>query len=488
MTPWPYIDARYDRLEVALHDSHERDALELQLPGYLHAQRWFGGQSRAIQQAVLERWVELEKTGACICVVSVTDTNGVRTEHQLYLIAGPEEDGQRPVLDALTASEVRAELLALVLSGEGREGYRADLVCELVSSETEVCTGEGRLVGVEQSNSSIVYGNACILKVYRRLEHGENPDVELGTYLTREAGFSGVPSVLASARLESADGYSVVALMLQQYVPNQGDGWAWALENAGRAMSESGNGDELRQWLQGERRSLEGAAALGETTALLHTALAAATAEGLQPVPVSEDDLAAWQEELRQEASETYSTVKQVGLDEPELREVLQRIAEMEGTDGGSDVAGLKMRVHGDYHLGQVLRTENGFVVLDFEGEPARTLPERRALQHPLVDVAGMVRSWSYAAHTAGQRANNQELSEDWERPMRERFLGAYFQTAASANREFLPGEDDVRVHLLSLFELRKALYEIRYELNNRPEWVSIPAAAVVRLSRDLSI
>lgn len=487
MTPWLYIDARYERLEPALHDAIERTSLQRQLPGYLHTQRWFGGQARTVVEVTLERWVELETTGACICVVLVGDSVGVRTEHQLYLIVGPEEEGQRPVLDALELGEVRAELLALVLSGARREGYRAELVCEGGPDQPEGCRGEGRLVGVEQSNSSIIYDDACILKVYRRLEHGENPDLQLGRYLSGEAGFPGVPALLASARLESADGFNTTALMLQQYVPNEGDGWAWALEAAARAMSGAGGPENLPEWLHNERSSLGGAATLGETTARLHVALASASGEGMQPQTVTDEDLDAWGEDLRQEAREAARAMVQTEMQAPDLADAIQRVAEASERPAGMAAggAGLKMRVHGDYHLGQVLRTSTGFVVLDFEGEPARPLLERRVLQHPLVDVAGMVRSWSYAAHTAAQRAGTPEMASPWEQAMREEFLASYFRTAESASPEFLSADSAVRSGLLGLFELRKALYEVRYELNNRPDWVDIPASAVRRLAEE---
>ncbi len=476
------VSTRYGQLSEALHDARERESLEQQLTGYLRGQRWFGGQARELEAVSLERWVELE-SGACVCAVSVTDSEGVRTDHQLPLLLAAASGERRHVVDALSSGAVREELLRLSLSGGTREGHRARFVCESLG-DGNGCGGEGRLVGVEQSNSSVVYGEECILKVYRRLEQGANPEVELGRYLTAEAGFSATPRVLATARLEGPGGYGADALMVQQYVPNSGDGWAWALEAAKRALADVDTPARLRDWLDAERQTVEGAASLGVITARMHAALASAEAEGLKPQQVTKQDIRAWHEELGREARDVVATVERAGLDDPEL---LSAVRTLEGGGPGgaqsNAAGGLRTRVHGDYHLGQVLKTDEGFVVLDFEGEPARTLPERRALQHPLVDVAGMVRSWSYAAHTAAQDRGSPELATAWEAKVRDSFLQAYWEAASSSHPRFLPADEQTRENLLALFELRKALYEVRYELNNRPAWVGIPAAAVRRLA-----
>lgn len=476
-----YIDARHERLVDALHDAHERTALELQIPGYLQAQRWFGGQSRSLHTASIERWVELE-SGACIFVVGVTDTTGLETQHQLYLVTGERDGQQRVVIDALENAAVCDELLNLVLSGARREDYRAALVCEPTGLGTEDCTGEARLAGVEQSNSSVVYGEHCILKVYRRLERGTNPEVELGRYLSTEANFDLIPPVLATARLESADGYSVDALLLQQYVPNEGDGWSWAVDTARRAMVEAQGPDALGTYLEAERNTLDFAGALGEATARLHAALASAKSEEMAPQAVPGEVLERWAADLRREADETASLLQHSDTYAPELLEALRRVTDAVQLPT-PEAVGLQMRVHGDYHLGQVLRGRDGkLYILDLEGEPARSLAERRELRSPLVDVAGMVRSFSYAAHAAALDHASEDMAAAWERIVRNRFLEAYHAAASGTEPAILPRDEVAHGRLLAHFELQKVLYEVRYELNNRPEWLYIPAAGVRRL------
>lgn len=481
-----FIGARFERLEDVFHDHHERGALEMQLVGYLQRQRWFGGQARALQAVNLERWIPLE-SGACLCVVGATDVTGTVTEHQVYLYAGSEEGGQRSVADGLAVGPVRAELLRLARAGGRIGGYRAELVCAPTGVDPgEDCDGEGRPMGVEQSNTSAVFGEACAMKVYRRLERGANPDTEIGLYLTTEVGFSSTPQLLSVGRLESPDGFHSDAFALQRYIPNSGDGWAWALDAAGRALSEARDAASMRGWLESEGGTLEMAGRLGETTARLHGALGAATGEDMRPEPVTEELLSSWTDELRREAEETASLVERAGVDDPELLAAIRGAAEGEDPIpfGTAADAGLVMRVHGDYHLGQVLRGEDGgLYVLDFEGEPARGLLERRRRQHPLVDVAGMVRSLSYAARTAARDGEAAEAAEEWERAVRSRFLDAYRATVAASGAGILPASEGEGDRLLAHFELQKALYEVRYELNNRPEWLPVPAAGVRRLT-----
>lgn len=502
------IDAPHERLAEALGDTDARGAIEAQLPPYLQQHRWFGGASRNLTEAVIQRWVPVEADGvsACLCVASVTDSTGLETEHQLWLALEVASDvgsdlGVRPIVDALSLDGVRAEFLRLSLSGETREGHRARLVCNPTAPAAARCDGPSRLLGVEQSNSSIAYGDACILKVYRRLEQGPNPEVELSRYLTTEGGFTATPQVYATARLEGPDGYGADALMVQAFVPNEGDGWEWALGAARKALAavedpDAPHGtDDMHRWLKMEQQTIAAAESLGRTTAQMHAAFARATGEDLQPQPVGREDFDLWNRMLQQEADAT-AALQTEAFERAEFKFVTQdgpagwvkKITTVYVPD-----AGLKTRVHGDYHLGQVLRSESDFVVVDFEGEPARSLDERRSRQHPLVDVAGMLRSWNYAALTASQEFDSSNADETWTwshaemwgEIVRGYFLEAYWIEADAALPRFLPPDKKSLRTLLTFFELRKALYEVRYELNNRPDWAWIPEAAVKRFAGD---
>jgi maltokinase len=475
------VSGREGRIAGLLHDDAWRKALEGQLPTYLPGLRWFGGQTRELVAVRLERWVDLETDeDACLCVVAAQDAGGKTTEHQLYLETAGFQDGERMLRDALESGPIRAAILELCLKGAHRDGHELVLRGDPVAGAEPAsgCAGEGKLLGAEQSNSSVIYGEACILKVYRRLEAGPNPDTEMVRFLAAEAKFPAIPALVATALLEGPGRFSSDAITVQQFVPNQGDGWGWALERAEAAVRETRHEGDVSAWLRREGSTLAGARALGRITAQLHAALATADAPGMTPVRAKEEDLTSWLEDTREEAAHTLAVVRRA--ESPAIRaEAIERVSKMPPLAGLE--LGLKMRIHGDYHLGQVLRSGESFIILDFEGEPSRPIAERRALQHPLNDVAGMVRSWSYVAATAGRSAGGgaEPLAAAWLQVVREAFVTAYWEEAAGAPSAFVPADRNSRDRLLALFELRKALYEVQYELNNRPDWVGIPAGAL---------
>lgn len=484
MTETCYISARHESVLQALEDGVERAHVERQLPAYLRQQRWFGGQTRQLTAVRIDRWVSLPPAaaGGVLCHLTVADATGFITEHLLPLRAGEAAGGRRPLEDALQAGEIRVALLALALEGGRLDGHRAELAFEPTDALPPGEYGSGRLVGVEQSNTSIVYGAKAILKFYRRIAPGRNPDVELARYLTTASSFNAVPRVLASATLRDQAGYTADALLVQEFIPNHGDGWSWALERAGAAYAGGANAQDLADWLSTEGETQWGARELGAITGELHLALAAATSPSMAPEAGDTRAVAAWVRAVREEAARAAAAIDVAGLDRPRLRAALERARALDVAVTGAP--GQLIRVHGDYHLGQVLRARDRFVVLDFEGEPAKSLEERRARQHPLVDVAGMLRSWSYAAHaaaTASRAGPPNEVVQRWGALTRASFLAAYWGTIGAAPAGFMPANTDDREALLALFELRKALYELRYELDYRPDWVPIPAAAIER-------
>jgi maltokinase len=316
-------------------------------------------------------------------------------------------------------------------------------------------------MGSEQSNSSVVLGEELVLKVYRRLEAGINPELELLRFLT-ERGFPSIASLEGWAA-HIGQPLDATLAILQDYVPVRDDGWTLAL-----ADLAAGSDDRFVSLV---RR-------LGEVTGAMHSVLAS---ESSDPAFLTEEPsaeaLALIVARIDEEIEQVFSSLPDDPLLEPiagrgdELRDRLQAI-------GQSGPLGRLIRHHGDYHLGQVLWTErDDWVVLDFEGEPARPLTERRHKRSPLRDVAGMLRSFSYAA-SASSLEHGVDPPVGWEGQVRSEFLAGYLD---EVDPTIVPSGAALERRLV-LFELEKALYELRYELGHRPDWVRVPVAGIVQL------
>jgi len=376
-----------------------------------------------------------------------------------------------------------------------------------------------RRSSAEQSNSSVLFGERFILKLFRRQQAGPNPDCEIGQYLTQHVRFDNVPTFIGSMEYAPQNGESSTAGMLQALIANEGDGWKWTVEelerfyeiNAPIAFPADGEAARTMDFVELAEQPtsqvardhvgiyLESAATLGRRSAELHIALASPTADpAFAPEPLSAADLNSAFAELRRQASATFDLLKeslaQLPDDLVELaalllsrrRDVLDRFRSF----GGEELRAQKIRIHGDYHLGQVLRVKTDYVIIDFEGEPARPLSERRSKQSPLKDVAGMLRSFGYAAYSTLMNYTTRRpedltrlepWAQLWERSSAAEFLRAYRETTQAV--EFLPPDRDVFRRLLDVHLLDKALYELRYELNNRPTWVRIPLMGLLSLS-----
>ena len=314
-------------------------------------------------------------------------------------------------------------------------------------------------VGVEQSNSSVVFGHQLILKVFRRLEPGVNPELELLRFLSKR----GFPHIAPLAGWYAYTGRLMDATLgtLQEYLAGARDGWELCL-------------DDLEGFLPRAR-------ALGVVTGELHTALGSDMHDpDFAPEAPSTENLSLLTATVDEEIERMF-----VDLDtaSPALAPIAGRaqdVRERLQVMSHIGVGGRLIRTHGDYHLGQTMLAERGWVILDFEGEPARPLPERRRKRSPLRDVAGMLRSFAYAASAAEQRGV--AAPDGWESHARDGFLEGYF---AAVDGSLLPPGQEAINKLLSVFELEKAVYELRYELNNRPDWVAIPVAGIVRLLED---
>jgi maltose alpha-D-glucosyltransferase/alpha-amylase len=320
----------------------------------------------------------------------------------------------------------------------------------------------------------VTFGERLIMKFYRRLEEGINPDLEVSRFLS-ERGFPNIPAVAGYFEYRFDRRRSGTLGILQGYVPNQGDAWAYTLAQLERYLAHPTALDEY----------LERAALLGRHTAELHLALASEPDDpAFAPVPSTMLDQRSVYQSVRALAIQVLSLLRRPLLQsaQPDAAIILSMEGELMGRLRSllqRPITATRIRTHGDYHLGQVLWTGGDFMIIDFEGEPARPLAERRLKRWPLRDVAGMLRSFDYAVHTAlrPRRKGDPALGKAWLEKVTATYLGAYYETAGAAS--FLPPDETGRKVLLEAFLLEKALYEVRYELNNRPTWVGIPLKGI---------
>ena len=343
----------------------------------------------------------------------------------------------------------------------------------------------------EQSNTSIRVGERTILKVFRKLEEGLHPELELGRYLT-QTGFTAIPALLGWIEIEENDDLGwCTASVLQSFVPNEGDGWSWTLERLKRTTlnQEEPPRADMLDWLR----------SLAQRTAEMHRTFArnSQSAE-FHPERVAASDLAAWANSARESAAHVFHALEatteqakpQLLWLASELRSrrtllerSIQRLTELPSTF-------TKSRLHGDFHLGQTLVVGRDAIIIDFEGEPLRPIAERRAKHCVLRDVAGMLRSFSYAAataertlpkdFTAEQREGARAKLAAWQARASTAFLDTYIATSQGISS--LPADRPQAERLLRFFLLEKALYEITYEMANRPDWVDIPLRGVLEL------
>ena len=446
MPPTPAIDRRLQRLASAF------------TPEWLAAQRWYRGKSRGLASVELLDAAQIAGSPGWLLVLGATDASGAVARYQVPVT--PEGDSFREPVDG---EGVWRQLAALVLEGGELHGTHGRLTFTPTEAAGELLPGgvdalsalPERRLGVQQSNSSVAFGDRLILKVYRLLEPGGNPEVEMNAFLTdigfREApGLAGSASYLLARELHSA-------AMLQELVPSSGDGWSWAL---GR----------LSATVDGPADAIRGMGQIGRLTARMHAALASRPeAPGFPSRPAAREELAAWRAAAEGQLSAALAVLD--GDARPRLEAIAPRVAAgLQAIEAAGVVR--VTRIHGDYHLGQLLRTPDGFSVIDFEGEPARTLAERRAPASPLRDLAGMLRSLDYAAHSSSWDLR-EDGPQDWLLDARAAFLDGCGGI----------GPDDAP--LLAAFELEKACYEVVYEANMRPDWVWLPLEALERLVLD---
>jgi maltose alpha-D-glucosyltransferase/alpha-amylase len=513
------------------------------LPDFLGTRRWFAAKGGKIERVEVAAQAEFEDNGLLTLLrVHVDDESSEETGPQLYFLPlaadweeGTEEDGVSIFMPHVLAKLRRRARMGLLFDALADEQFCRRVV-EAMGENREMVIGEGRirfsgtdafgeLIGdepvselsvrraeVEQTNSSVILGERLILKAYRRLQKGTNPDLEIGRYLTEEVRFENTPPLAGAVEYDGPDGETTTLGLLQGFVENQGDGWSYVLDYLGRYLEDrlvtswSPEGEEDAETEREERGAEDAFFAslvrvLGLRTGELHAAFAAPTDDAaFAPEHASPEEVTGWAEGILAESRRTLDMLKrrrgklpeEAGPDADRLlglrRELTRRMKDVSKEGFGV----VKTRHHGDYHLGQVLVVGNDFQIIDFEGEPARPLAERRRKHSPLRDVAGMLRSFNYAIRSAlkdlgAERVEQLERLEPWvelwEERTKQAFLDGYVEGARGA-ASYPENEEHART-LIELFTLEKALYEIRYELDNRPDWVGIPIRGVLDLVRE---
>ena len=503
----------------ALLEGAGRERLAARLLDYARQRRWFRGKSRALGGGRIADVVPLdaESTDTAAHVLVVLEIQYAQGEPDLYVLpltrSAPESvralrerqphaviDGDDALVDGLATGPAAAVLFELAQTGGTRRGARGVLSAEcselfgrLVPAAGAAALGV-RVAGVEQTNSTVMFGDRALLKVYRQLSAGPNPELELGRFLERACEPPCVPRVLA-ALTYTPEGAPPRSLgIIHELIPNHGDAWSLAERELKRFFAQKPDA------ASGAGRFAAHATLLGRRTGELHLALAGRVrpvpdaGPDFAPEPLTEADRRALAQRTERMLADTLEALGRSGRSSPSIQRLLsdegrgaiQRVL-TEFREGPLEA--VKTRTHGDLHLGQVLAVSRAggapddddavddFVIIDFEGEPARPLHERRAKGSPLRDVMGMVRSFDYApeaALRAGDGAAGQGgRARAWTRQVTAAYRNAYLETTAGA--PFIPRDRAQLERLLTYYELEKVVYEVEYELNNRPDWLDIP-------------
>jgi len=529
-----------------------KGALESILPDYLKMRRWFGGKARRIKSTTIREAVTLPGTSPP-SVLALAQVDFAEGDPEIYNIPLVFASGERSaqvqkehphavvarltvkrgnngldgiVYDAFLENDVCDFFLQAIGHRRRFRGDHGEIVAyptrafrRLRGAESEHLPSS--LSKAEQSNTSVFFGDRLVLKLIRKLDEGQNPDLEIGAFLTEKTRFSHIPPVAGALEYRRNHEEPMTLAILQGFVPNQGDAWKYTLDYLGRfyerAMSLSPEGEtaacpkQSALTLVGEEVPelavdligpyLVSARQMGQRTAEMHVALASDVDDpSFAPEPFSEHYQRSLYQSMRNLTSQTLPLLQKRLRALPEaVREEAKQVLDLQDkilkrfrSILDRKITAMRIRVHGDYHLGQVLFTGKDFVIIDFEGEPARSLSSRRIKRSPLRDVAGMLRSFHYAANTpligkmggGGFRPADTSRLEPWANCwtlwVSAAFLSSYLGVSAPAS--FLPRSREELSLLLSVYLLEKSIYELGYELNNRPDWVKLPLRGILQL------
>jgi maltose alpha-D-glucosyltransferase/alpha-amylase len=513
---------------AALLDNGQRARIEREiLPGYIRHCRWFGAKARTVRQMRITEQIPVSgENGGQIWFVEISYLDGPTEIYALpvqiarddnartlersapqAVIARLPGDGDAVLHDAVYDESFRKALFKLMSAAQStpaQHGSANGLTSSAFPKEAKTRTPSSQVLSAEQSNSSMLFKDKFFLKLYRKLEDGVNPDVEVTRFLTEQTKFPNVPVFLGAIEYRRPKTAPTVVCLLQGAVANEGDAWTFTLDAVGRYYERvltrkadlqnqaTPPGPLLEELIGGIYP--EKAKLIGQRTGELHRALAASSDDrDFAPEKFNAMAQRSVYQNMRASLRRNFDLLEKklpslADAFRDEAAQVLaseERILAQEQRLLDRRVNATKIRIHGDYHLGQVLYTGKDFVILDFEGEPARPLSERKLKRSALRDVAGMMRSFQYGAYSAlwqpAMRAEDVPFLERWAdlwyRQMSSVFLHSYL--AATDGADFIPpNEEDFQV-LLEAYLLDKAVYEIGYELNNRPSWVVIPIRGI---------
>ncbi|HEX9811129.1 MAG TPA: maltose alpha-D-glucosyltransferase [Burkholderiales bacterium] len=513
-----FIRERVVPWRIAMADK-VRTQLEVEaLPHFVQGQRWYSAKGSAVRRVLLSAHGEWQ-SGSASWMLALVRIENDEAEAPMYFtpLSLVWEDGNEERMRGAKAGAIAR------VRQQARLGVLADAFCDELFCRTlarsieagrDIPCGGGTIrlrptqafaarplgdvaaltvqpPGAQSSNTTVAIGDRLFLKGFRRLRPGISCELEVGRFLTEVANFRHFVPVLGWVEYVEGDAATTLAL-LHAYTENQGDGWSYTLDYLERFIGERAAVATPVVGTPAEAHAgyLSLIQTLGTRTAQLHRALATRNGDPLfEPEPIGTKDMAAWVQAIKEEAVATFDLLHARRANLPESahgdidavlahrRDIVHAI----DTSVPMHVDAQKIRIHGDFHLGQVLLAQNDFVIIDFEGEPGRSPEERRRKHSPLKDVAGMVRSFSYAMHTALTRATDERpddrpglepLAQQWEVETRRAYLDAYAKASADAG---LYASWREAQGFLRLYLAEKALYELRYELDNRPEWVRIP-------------
>jgi len=514
------------------------------LPLYIQGHRGFGGKGRNMQGIKILENIPIERNSSIsrLLFLEVRYTEGASDMYLLPISFATgdaaekvmKEDSQRVlsrlkceggdgiIYDGVYDEEFRKNLLWMIARRHSAKGLEGQLVAyhgrffKRFDDDEELLLKKSQVLQVERSNTSVLYGNELFFKLFRRLDEGINPDLEVGRFLTENASFPNVSPFAGAIEYRRPESKPIIVGILQAFVPNQGDAWKYALDSLRgyfeRVLSRKTEIQEipkappslleiafqevpllLQELISGVY--IEMTRLLGKRTAEFHLALSSDTEDpDFAPEPFSvlyqrslyqsmqsltkrvlgllRRNLKKLPDDLKEEANQVLGLEKQI----------IERFISL----SKKKISAMKIRIHGDYHLGQLLMTGNDFIIIDLEGEPARALSERRLKRSPLRDVAGMIMSFHYAAYNSLLKHipfGPEELQRLepwavlWYRYVSGVFLSSYFNTVKDA--PFIPKDREELDIMLRAYLLEKAIYELGYELNNRPDWIRIPIKGI---------